>query len=74
MLTLPISPETEKLIEQLPESEKKTLSLLIQAFVTRPKRNMSQVMDDMADYAKKAGFNKDKLDDLLKDDTYDLGI
>ncbi len=74
MVTLPISPETEKLIEQLPESEKKTLSLLIQAFVTRPKRNMSQVMDDMADYAKKAGFNKDKLDDLLKDDTYDMGI
>jgi hypothetical protein len=74
MVTLPISPETEKLIEQLPESEKKTLSLLIQAFVTRPKRNMSQVMDDMADYAKKAGFTKDKLDDLLKDDTYDMGI
>jgi hypothetical protein len=74
MVTLPISPETEKLIEQLPESEKKTLSLLIQAFVTRPKRNMSQVMDDMTNYAKKAGFNKDKLDDLLKDDTYDMGI
>lgn len=68
MITLPISQEMEKLIEQLPESEKKTLSLLIQAFVSRPKRTMNQVMDDMADYAKKNGLDKDKLDDLLRDE------
>ncbi len=68
MITLPISPETEKLIEQLPDNEKKTLSLLIQAFVTRPKRTMNQVMDDMADYAKKKGLDKDTLDELLRDE------
>ena len=68
MITLPISSEMEKLIEQLPENEKKTLSLLIQAFVSRPKRTMSQVMDSMANYAKKEGLDKDKLDDLLSDE------
>ncbi len=68
MISLPISPETEKLIEQLPDNEKKTLSLLIQAFVTRSKRTMSQVMDDMADHARKRGLDKDKLDELLRDE------
>jgi hypothetical protein len=68
MITLPISPETERLIQQLPDNEKKSLSLLIQAFVTRPKRTMSQVMDDMTEYARKKGLDKDKLDDLLKDE------
>lgn len=68
MISLPISPETEKLIEQLPEREKKVLSLLIQSFVTQPKRSMSQVMDDMADYAKKKGLDTNNLDNLLKDE------
>ena len=68
MTTLPISPETERLIQQLTDNEKKSLSLLIQAFVTRPKRTMSQVMDDMSEYARKKGLDKDKLDDLLKDE------
>jgi hypothetical protein len=68
MISLPISPETEKLIERLPEKEKKTLSLLIQAFVTQPKRSMTQVMDDMADYAKKRGLDINNLDNLMKDE------
>jgi len=66
MITLPITPETEKLIEQLPDDEKRKLSILLQAFVKRPKRTMSQVMDDMTEYARKKGLDKSKLDDLLK--------
>ena len=66
MISLPLPPETEQLIARLSASEKKTLSLLIQAFVTRPKRSMNQVMDDMAKYAKAKGLDLNKLDDLLK--------
>ncbi len=67
MITLPITPETEKLIEQLPDDEKRKLSILLQAFVKRPKRTMSQVMDDMIEHAKKK-LDKNKLDDLLKEE------
>ena len=68
MISLPLPPETEQLIARLSASEKKTLSLLIQAFVTHPKRTMSQVMDDMTLYAKRQGLDTNKLDDLLKDE------
>jgi len=57
--------EVEELVNRLSESDKKTLSLLISAFVAKPKRNMQQVMDDMAAYAKKQGLNSDELKDLL---------
>jgi len=67
MISLPLPPETEQLIARLSHNEKKTLSIIIQAFVTRPKRSMIQMMDDMANYAKHQGLNPDELDDLLKD-------
>ncbi len=68
MISLPIPPETEKLILALSDRDKSTLSLMIQAFVSRPKRSMPQVMDDMAEYAKRQGLNTGMLDDLLKEE------
>jgi hypothetical protein len=65
MISLPIPIEAEQLIVKLSDQEKKALSVIIQAFVARPKRTMPQVMDDMAEYAKQKGLNIDKLDDLL---------
>ena len=67
MISLPLSIETEALIQRLSAEEKKRLALLIQAFVSQPVRPISQVMDDMADYARKKGLNPDHLDGLLKD-------
>lgn len=68
MVSLPLlSPETEQLIMHLSETEKKNLSLLIQAFVARPKRTMANVMDDMAEYAKAQGLTSNTLNDLLND-------
>jgi hypothetical protein len=66
MISLPLPPETEQLIAKLSDEEKKALSTMIWAFLNRPKRSMSQVMDDMAKYAKSKGLDLDKLDDLLK--------
>jgi hypothetical protein len=68
MISLPLPPETENLIARLSDEEKKALSTMIWAFVNRPKRSMSQVMDDMANYAKAKGLDLDKIDDLLKQD------
>jgi hypothetical protein len=67
MISLPLSIETEVLIQQLSAEEKKRLALLIQAFVSRPSRPIAQVMDDMAEYAQKKGLNPDQLNGLLKD-------
>jgi len=67
MISLPLPIETQALIESLTPNEKKRLALFIQAFVTKPARPISQVMDDMAEYARKQGLTPDKLDDLLKD-------
>ncbi len=68
MISLPVSPETEQLIVMLSDREKNALSIIIQAFVTRSKRTLPQVMDDMAEYAKRQGLSLDKLEDLLEDD------
>lgn len=68
MISLPLTQDIEHLIEKLPESEKKSLSLLIRAFVLAPQRNIGQVMDDMATYARSKGLTQDELDDLLKHD------
>ncbi len=65
MISLPLPPETEQLIAKLSAKEKNTLSVIIQAFVARPKRTMSQVMDDMTAYANRKGLTSDQLDDLL---------
>jgi hypothetical protein len=67
MISLPLSIETEALIQRLSAEEKKRLAFLIQAFVSQPVRPISQVMDDMAEYAQKKGLNPDHLDGLLKD-------
>ncbi len=68
MISLPIPPETEQLIMRLSDKEKSALALMIQAFVARPKRTMPQVMDDMAEYAKRQGLDLNKLDGLLNDE------
>ena len=39
MISLPLPSETERLIELLSEQEKKTLSMIIQAFVAQPTSN-----------------------------------
>jgi hypothetical protein len=51
---------------KLSDSEKKTLALIVNSFVARPKRTMPQVMDSMTGYAKKQGLDVNKLDDLLR--------
>jgi hypothetical protein len=66
MISLPITPETEQMLLKLSRSEKKTLALIINSFVARPKRTMPQVMDSMTEYARKQGLDLSKLDDLLK--------
>ena len=44
MISLPLSPETEQLIEQLSEVEKKALSAMIQAFLAQPdSKNFSEI-------------------------------
>jgi hypothetical protein len=68
MISLPVSPETEQMLLKLSESEKKTLALMVNAFVARPKRSMSQVMESMAEYAKKQGLDMNKLDELLNEE------
>jgi hypothetical protein len=68
MTSLPLPPETEQLIMRLSDKEKSALVLMIQAFVARPKRTMPQVMDDMAEYAKRQGLDLNKLDDLLNNE------
>ncbi|UXE65026.1 MAG: hypothetical protein KA713_10980 [Chryseotalea sp. WA131a] len=66
MISLPITPETEQMLLKLSDSEKKTLALIVNSFVARPKRTMPQVMDSMTGYAKKQGLDVNKLDDLLR--------
>jgi hypothetical protein len=66
MISLPLPSETEQLIARLSDQEKNTLSLMIQAFVAKPKRSIGQVMDDMTSYAKRQGLTPEKLDDILK--------
>jgi hypothetical protein len=68
MISLPVSPETEQMLLKLSESEKKTLALIINSFVARPKRTMPQVMESMAKYAKKQGLDMNKLDELLNEE------
>lgn len=68
MISLPISSETEQLISKLSDNEKKTLALIINSFVARPNRTMPEVMDNMAEYAKRQGLDLKKLDDLLNDE------
>ena len=68
MISLPLPAETEQLIVLLSNQEKKTLTLMIQAFVAKPNRSMAQVIDDMAAYAKRQGLTPDKLNDLLKEE------
>jgi hypothetical protein len=67
MISLPISSETEQLISKLSDNEKKTLALIINSFVVRPKRTMPEVMDSMTVYAKQQGLNLKKLGDLLSE-------
>jgi homoserine kinase len=66
MISLPLPSETEQLIARLSDQEKNILSLMIQAFVAKPKRSIEQVMDDMTSYAKRQGLTPEKLDDILK--------
>lgn len=68
MILLPLPPETEHLITRLSEKEKNTLSMIIQAFVSRPKRTMPEVMDSMAEYARQQGLNTQDLNNLLKEE------
>ena len=68
MISLPIPSETEQLVAKLSNEEKEKLALLISAFVARPKRNMAQVMDDMASHAKKQGLDTKDLGGLLSKD------
>lgn len=68
MISLPISSETEQLISKLSDNEKKTLALIINSFVARPKRTMPEVMDNMAEYAKQQGLDLKKLEDLLNEE------
>jgi hypothetical protein len=65
-IQIPLSPEVEQLVAHLSESEKKTLSLIISAFVARPNRSMPQVMEDMSRYSKKQGLRDEDFDGLLK--------
>ncbi len=67
MISLPLSPDVEERVAHLPENEKVSLSLLINAFVTKPDRSLAQVMDDMALYAKQQGLNVEDLPTLLSD-------
>ena len=64
-IQIPLEPEIEQLVSRLSDNEKKTLSLIISAFVARPTRSISQVMDDMAQYAKKQGLKDDEIEGLL---------
>ena len=68
MISLPLPLETEQLIARLSDQEKKTLALMIQAFVAKPKRTMEQVINDMTAYAKRQGLTPEKLDDILKEE------
>lgn len=65
-IQISLTPEVEHLVAHLSESEKKTLSLIISAFVARPSRNMSQVMEDMSNYARQQGLKEEDIDDLLE--------
>lgn len=66
-IQIPLKPEIEQLASRLSDSEKNALSLIISAFVARPTRSISQVMDDMADYAKKHGLKEDEIDGLVRE-------
>jgi hypothetical protein len=65
-IQIPLSPEIEQLVVHLSDTEKKTLSLIISAFVARPHRTMSQVMEDMSRYAKTQGLTQEDIDGLLE--------
>ncbi len=65
-IQIPLTPEVEHLVARLSESEKKSLSLIISAFVARPTRNMSQVMEDMSNYARQQGLKEEDIDGLLE--------
>jgi hypothetical protein len=64
-IQIPLEPEIEQLASRLSDAEKKALSLIISAFVARPTRSISQVMDDMALYAKKQGLKDDEIEGLV---------
>jgi hypothetical protein len=66
-IQIPLEPEIEQLASRLSDAEKKTLSLIISAFVARPTRSISQVMDDMALYAKKQGLKDDEIPGLVEE-------
>ena len=66
-ITLQVSDETAKRIEQLPEEKKKQLTRLIDLWTAKP-RPILKVMEELGEYAAKKGLTKEKLDDLLKDE------
>jgi hypothetical protein len=66
-IQIPLDPEIEQLASRLSDAEKKTLSLIISAFVARPTRSISQVMDDIAFYAKKQGLKNDEIEGLVEE-------
>jgi hypothetical protein len=68
MISLPLPPETEQLIVRLSDNEKQALSILIQAFVTQPKRSMPVVMDAMAEHAKRQGLAPEGIEKLLSEE------
>lgn len=66
-ITLQVSDETAKRIEQLPEEKKEQLTRLIDLWTAKPKPIL-EVMEELGEYAVKRGLTKEKLDDLLKDE------
>ena len=66
-ITLKVSDETAKRIEQLPEDKKKQLSRLIDIWLKKP-RPVLEVMEELGEHAAKQGLTKEKLDDLLKNE------
>lgn len=66
-ITLQVSEETAKRIEQLSEDNKKELSRLIDIWLRKP-RPVIEVMEDMSEEAKRNGLTPEILDDLLKDE------
>ena len=66
-ITLQVSDETAKRIEQLSEDNKEQLLRLIDVWLRKP-RPVLEVMEELGEYAAKQGLTKEKLDELLKDE------
>jgi hypothetical protein len=64
-ITLNVSDELASKFERLTEKEKQ-LAIETLARLLNDKRTLFEVMDDISEYAKKQGLNKDTLKDLLK--------